>query len=53
MPRFQSENFAKNLELTDKLGEFASKKGLTSSQLCLAWVLAQVKHNSIPSQYIL
>ncbi|POG60212.1 aldo/keto reductase [Rhizophagus irregularis DAOM 181602=DAOM 197198] len=40
-PRFQAETFAKNLELADKFSEFASKKGLTSSQLCLAWVLAQ------------
>ncbi|GBB84293.1 hypothetical protein RclHR1_10900001 [Rhizophagus clarus] len=40
-PRFQPENFAKNLELVDKFSEFASKKGITAGQLCLAWVLAQ------------
>lgn len=41
VPRFQGENFDKNLELVRKFEEFASKKGVTSSQLCLAWVLAQ------------
>ncbi|RIA88456.1 aldo/keto reductase [Glomus cerebriforme] len=40
-PRFQGENFAKNLELVNKFSEYANKKGVTSSQLCLAWVLAQ------------
>ncbi|RGB44246.1 aldo/keto reductase [Rhizophagus diaphanus] len=40
-PRFQPENFAKNLKLADKFAEFASKKGITAGQLCLAWVLAQ------------
>ena len=42
LPRFQGENFAKNLKLVDKFREFAKKKGVTPSQLCLAWVLAQV-----------
>lgn len=40
-PRFQGENFAKNLELVDKIREIASAKGCTPSQLALAWVLAQ------------
>ncbi|RIA99717.1 aldo/keto reductase [Glomus cerebriforme] len=40
-PRFQGENFNKNLELVHKFNEFANKKGVTSGQLCLAWVLAQ------------
>ncbi|RGB32838.1 aldo/keto reductase, partial [Rhizophagus diaphanus] len=40
-PRFQGENFNKNLELVQKFNEFASKKGITTSQLCLAWVIAQ------------
>ncbi|GES91810.1 aldo/keto reductase [Rhizophagus clarus] len=40
-PRFQPENLAKNLELADKFSEFASKRGVTAGQLCLAWVLAQ------------
>lgn len=42
-PRFQKENFEKNLELCDKLKEIADKKGVTPSQLCLAWLLAQGK----------
>jgi aryl-alcohol dehydrogenase-like predicted oxidoreductase len=40
-PRFQGENFDKNLELVEKLEEIAKEKGITSSQLALAWVLAQ------------
>lgn len=40
-PRFQGENFAKNLELVDRVKEIAEKKGITPSQLALAWVLAQ------------
>ncbi|GBB91896.1 hypothetical protein RclHR1_19310003 [Rhizophagus clarus] len=41
IPRFQGENFAMNLEIADKFNEFADKKGVAASQLCLAWVLAQ------------
>jgi aryl-alcohol dehydrogenase-like predicted oxidoreductase len=40
-PRFQGENFQKNLELVKKLEEMAAAKRCTSSQLALAWVLAQ------------
>ena len=40
-PRFQGENFAKNLELVDKIKEVAAAKGCTPGQLALAWVLAQ------------
>lgn len=40
-PRFQGENFNKNLELVNKIETIASKKGCTPSQLALAWVLAQ------------
>jgi len=40
-PRFQGENFAKNLKLVNHLRELAQGKGVTASQLALAWVLAQ------------
>jgi aryl-alcohol dehydrogenase-like predicted oxidoreductase len=40
-PRFQGENFAKNLELVAKIQELAAAKGCTPSQLALAWVVAQ------------
>lgn len=40
-PRFQGENFDKNLELVEKVEEIAGEKGITTSQLALAWVLAQ------------
>jgi aryl-alcohol dehydrogenase-like predicted oxidoreductase len=40
-PRFQGENFQKNLDLAKIIGELAAAKGCTPSQLALAWVLAQ------------
>lgn len=40
-PRFQGENFQKNLDLAAKIEQIAAKKGCTSSQLALAWVLAK------------
>jgi aryl-alcohol dehydrogenase-like predicted oxidoreductase len=40
-PRFQGENFQKNLDLVKKIEEMASKKGCSASQLALAWLLAQ------------
>jgi aryl-alcohol dehydrogenase-like predicted oxidoreductase len=40
-PRFQGENFQKNLDLVARLGEIATEKRCTASQLALAWVLAQ------------
>jgi aryl-alcohol dehydrogenase-like predicted oxidoreductase len=40
-PRFQGENFAKNLQLVERVNAFAQDKGCTPSQLALAWVLAQ------------
>ncbi|MBU9824701.1 aldo/keto reductase [Rahnella perminowiae] len=40
-PRFQGENFAKNLQLAEKISELAQDKGVKPSQLALAWVLAQ------------
>ena len=43
-PRFQGENFQKNLDLVNKLEVIASKKGCTTSQLALAWVVAQGDH---------
>ncbi|MEO6719921.1 MAG: aldo/keto reductase [Ferruginibacter sp.] len=43
-PRFQGENFSKNLELVDKLNQLAERKGCTSSQLVLTWVMAQGDH---------
>jgi aryl-alcohol dehydrogenase-like predicted oxidoreductase len=40
-PRFQGENFQKNLDLVTKVQAIAREKGATASQLALAWVLAQ------------
>ena len=40
-PRFQAENFRKNLDLVAHIEQLARSKGCTPSQLALAWVLAQ------------
>jgi aryl-alcohol dehydrogenase-like predicted oxidoreductase len=40
-PRFQGENFQKNLDLVARVEEIAAEKGVTPAQLALAWVLAQ------------
>jgi aryl-alcohol dehydrogenase-like predicted oxidoreductase len=40
-PRFQGENFARNLQLVARVQEIAREKGCTPSQLALAWVMAQ------------
>ena len=40
-PRFQGENFAKNLLLVEQVQALAAAKGVTAGQLALAWVLAQ------------
>jgi aryl-alcohol dehydrogenase-like predicted oxidoreductase len=40
-PRFQGENFQKNLDLVEKIKSLALKKDVKPSQLALAWVLAQ------------
>lgn len=40
-PRFQGENFAKNLQVVEKVKAIATTKNVTPSQLALAWVLAQ------------
>jgi aryl-alcohol dehydrogenase-like predicted oxidoreductase len=37
-PRFQGENFAKNLELVEKVREVSEEKGVTPSHLALAWL---------------
>lgn len=42
-PRFQGENFQKNLDLVARIGEIAEEKHCTPAQLALAWVLAQGK----------
>jgi aryl-alcohol dehydrogenase-like predicted oxidoreductase len=38
-PRFQGENFDRNIELVERVEEMASEKGVTAGQLALAWVL--------------
>ena len=40
-PRFQGENFNRNLELVERVEELAAEKDVTPGQLALAWVLAQ------------
>jgi aryl-alcohol dehydrogenase-like predicted oxidoreductase len=43
-PRFQGENFTKNLELVSKIVELAAEKECTPSQLALAWVISRGEH---------
>jgi aryl-alcohol dehydrogenase-like predicted oxidoreductase len=40
-PRFQDENFRRNLVLVERIEVLAREKGVTPAQLCLAWVLAK------------
>jgi aryl-alcohol dehydrogenase-like predicted oxidoreductase len=40
-PRFQGQNFAKNLRVVEEVQTLAKQKGCTPSQLALAWVLAR------------
>ena len=47
IPRFQGEQFYKNLELVEAIKNLAGKKGITASQLALAWVTAK-GHLAIP-----
>ncbi len=42
-PRFQGDNFRKNLDLVDEVREIAREKDATPAQLAIAWVLAQGK----------
>jgi aryl-alcohol dehydrogenase-like predicted oxidoreductase len=41
MPRFEQENFRRNMQLVEKIRALAADKGCTPAQLALAWVLAQ------------
>jgi aryl-alcohol dehydrogenase-like predicted oxidoreductase len=40
-PRFQGENFTRNLQLVDRVAQMAADKGCTPGQLALAWLVAQ------------
>lgn len=46
-PRFQGENFAKNVALAQHLKELAARKGCTPAQLALAWILSR-KYEVVP-----
>jgi aryl-alcohol dehydrogenase-like predicted oxidoreductase len=48
-PRFQGEAFAQNLELVDRVREIAVSKGVTATQLALAWVMARSQRSGAPS----
>jgi aryl-alcohol dehydrogenase-like predicted oxidoreductase len=41
LPRFQGENFQRNLDLVAQVRSLAAAKGVTPGQLALAWLLAQ------------
>ncbi|WP_369130520.1 aldo/keto reductase [Modestobacter roseus] len=48
-PRFQGEAFEQNLRLVDRVREIAEEKGVTASQLALAWVMAQSGRDGNPA----
>src|SRR5690606_19464769 len=48
-PRFQGDNFAKNLALVEQVRAIAAGKGVTPGQLALAWVLAQGGRSRVAS----
>ena len=48
-PRFQGDHFARNLELVDRVREIADEKGVTATQLALAWVMAQSDRGGSPA----
>jgi len=41
LPRYQGDNFRKNLELVDKVHDLARARGATAAQLALAWILSR------------
>ena len=47
-PRFQGENFAKNLAIADRVRQLATEKGCTPAQLALAWLLTRPDVIPIP-----
>ncbi|MGY1856147.1 aldo/keto reductase [Modestobacter sp. SYSU DS0290] len=48
-PRFQGEAFEQNLRLVDRVREIAAEKGVTATQLALAWVMAQSGRDGNPA----
>ena len=48
-PRFQGEAFQQNLDLVERVKQIADEKGVTASQLALAWVMAQSERNGNPA----
>src|SRR3954451_6281958 len=48
-PRFQGEAFEQNLRLVDRVREIAEEKGVTATQLALAWVMAQSDRDGHPA----
>ena len=51
MPRFQGENFARNLKLLDGFAALARENDCTMAQLALAWLLAKAAHRAHPRHH--
>ncbi|EQL01578.1 Aldo/keto reductase [Ophiocordyceps sinensis CO18] len=49
MPRFQGENFAKNLELVSRVEALAKSKGCTPGQVAIGWLLSLSKRPGMPT----
>lgn len=52
-PRYSKENFPKNLAILHRFEEIAKKRGFTSGQICLAWLLAQGNDIFVIPGYVL
>ena len=52
LPRFQGEAFYENLKLVDQLDELAKKKGVTTGQFALAWIISLGDSVSLPTTYL-
>lgn len=48
LDRFQPGNFEKNIQLVDEIKKVATRKGVTPSQLALAWIRHQSRKNGLP-----
>jgi len=48
LPRFQPENFRKNLELVSALEKLTTTKGCTTAQLALSWIKVQSRKPGMP-----
>lgn len=49
LSRFQEENFKHNMKLINEVNDLATRKGVASAQIALAWILTQSKKPGMPT----